>query len=303
MKYPIPKEEYITSGTVACQGCGCVLALRYVLKALGPDTAMCVPACCWSVIDGPFPYSATKVPLFHTAFETAASAASGLRNGFAVRGNDHTTVLAWAGDGGTADIGIQALSGAVERDEDIIYICYDNEAYMNTGIQRSGSTPWGAWTTTTPVRHFKKEEKKDIVEIMAAHGIRYTATAAISHPKDLLAKVEKAKGIRGAKYLQIFASCIPGWKMKSEYSIKAVRLGVQTGLVPLYEIEGGVYKINYKPKQFKPIEDYLKLQGRFRHLTPEQIKHIEKMRDLRWKKLEAKVKMTEALAEEMAELS
>jgi pyruvate/2-oxoacid:ferredoxin oxidoreductase beta subunit len=295
MKYSIPTEELVTSGTVACQGCGAVLAMRYALKALGPDTVLSIPACCWSVIDGPFPYSSTLVPLFHTAFETAAAAASGIRNGFSIRGNDHTTVMAWAGDGGTVDIGIQALSGAVERDEDIIYVCYDNEAYMNTGIQRSGSTPWGAWTTTTPVRHFKKEEKKDMVEIMVAHGIRYTATACVSHAEDFVKKMKKAKQIRGTKYLQVFASCPPGWKMKSEDSIKAMRLGVQTGIVALYEVENGVYKINYRPKEFKPVEEYLKLQGRFRHLKPEDVEHVTRWRDRRWKLLDAKVAMTREL--------
>ncbi len=298
MKYSIPQEERVTSGTVACQGCGAVLAMRYALKALGDDTILTLPACCWSVIDGPFPYTATKVPLFHTAFETAAITASGIRNGLSIRGNDHTNVVAWAGDGGTADIGLQALSGAVERDEDILYICYDNEAYMNTGIQRSGSTPYGAWTTTTPVRHFKKEEKKNVMEIMVAHGIRYAATASISHPEDFIKKVNKAKEIRGAKYIQIFASCPPGWKMQADFSVQAARLVVQTGIWQLYEVVDGVYKVNYKPKTFKPLEDYLGLQGRFKHLKPEHIDHIRKQRDYRWKLLEAKVKMTEELAAE-----
>jgi len=189
MTITLPREELMSSGHLACQGCGATLAMRYALKAVGQKTILCIPACCWSVIDGPFPHSSLDVPIYHCAFETAASSASGVRAGLDMVGDKETTVMAWAGDGGTFDIGIQALSGAAERNEDFIYACYDNEAYMNTGIQRSSATPLGAWTTTTPVKHYKKERKKDIIGIMAAHSIPYIATASIAYPEDMVKKI------------------------------------------------------------------------------------------------------------------
>src|SRR3972149_5485271 len=184
-------RELMYSGHLACAGCGATVAMRYALKALGEETVIVLPACCWSIIGGPFPYAAVKVPLIHTAFETGASTASGVKAGLEMRGDMETTVAAWAGDGGTFDIGIQALSGAAERNDDIIYFCYDNEAYMNTGIQRSSATPWGAWTTTTPGADFKRERKKNLLAIMAAHRIPYLATATVAYPLDLIEKVRK----------------------------------------------------------------------------------------------------------------
>src|SRR5512136_2550717 len=188
--------ELMYSGHLACAGCGATIAMRYALKALGDDTVIVLPACCWSIIGGPFPYAAVKVPMIHTAFETGASTASGVKAGLDMRGEPDTTVAAWAGDGGTFDIGLQALSGAAERNEDIIYVCYDNEAYMNTGIQRSSATPWGAWTTTTPVKTPKSHPKKDMIGILAAHHIPYAATSTVAHPVDLIEKVRKAKATR-----------------------------------------------------------------------------------------------------------
>ncbi len=173
MKLTIPEKEIMQPGHLACQGCGGSLAMRYALKVYGKDTVLSIPACCWAVIDGPFPYTACGVPIYHTAFETAAIVASGIKSGLRVNRNKSTNVIAWAGDGGTFDIGIQAISGAAERNDDITYIVYDNEAYMNTGIQRSSATPHGAWTTTTPVKHYKKGPKKNMMEIMAAHRIPY----------------------------------------------------------------------------------------------------------------------------------
>jgi len=206
VKYTLPTDEVMNPGHLACQGCGATLAMRYALKALGRDTIVVIPACCWSIIDGPFPYSSLGVPLFHTAFETAGSTASGVVAGLQIK-NKTTQVLAWAGDGGTADIGLQALSGAAERGEDFIYVCYDNEAYMNTGTQRSSSTPYGAWTSTTPVNKFKTRPKKNMIEIMAAHSMPYVATANTSYPEDFVAKLQKAKSMRGPKYIQILAPC------------------------------------------------------------------------------------------------
>jgi pyruvate ferredoxin oxidoreductase beta subunit/2-oxoisovalerate ferredoxin oxidoreductase beta subunit len=286
MKLSLPTEELMGSGHLACQGCAATLAMRYVLKALGQKTALCIPACCWSVIDGPFPHSSLDVPIFHCAFETAASSASGLKAGLEMVGDTETTVVAWAGDGGTFDIGIQALSGAAERNEDIIYICYDNEAYMNTGIQRSSATPYGAWTTTTPVKHFKNRPKKDIDAIMAAHRIPYQATANTSYPEDLFKKAKKAKETKGTRFLHIYAPCPTGWKSRPEDTVKLGRMVVQNCIFPLYEVEKGEkYTLNIKPREKKPVDDYFRLQGRFRHLKDEDLKHIQAEVDHNWDRL------------------
>lgn len=276
MKLTLPEEELMSPGHLACQGCGATMAMRYVLKALGPKTIVCIPACCWAVIDGPFPHSSLSVPIFHCAFETAASTAAGVKAGLEITGDTETAVLAWAGDGGTFDIGLQALSGAAERNDDIIYVCYDNEAYMNTGIQRSSATPYGAWTTTTPVKHFKNRPKKDIDAIMAAHRIPYLATASVAFPEDLFKKAKKAREIKGTRFLHIYAPCPSGWKSRPEDTVKLARLAVQTGIFPLYEIEDGERTtINIKVKERKPINEYLRLQGRFRHLKDQDITDMQ----------------------------
>ncbi len=286
----IPQRELMLPGHLACQGCGAALAMRLALKALGENTIVVIPACCWTIIAGAFPYSALKVPIFHTAFETAASAASGIRAGLEMTGQEEVTVLAWAGDGGTFDIGLQALSGAAERNDDIIYVCYDNEAYMNTGIQRSSATPLKAWTTTTPEKHPKDEPKKDMMGIMAAHRIPYAATASPAYPEDLVRKMQKAKSIRGTKFIHIISPCPPGWKYPSEWTVKLARLAVETKVFPLYEVEEGQrYRINVEPKGL-PVEEYLKLQGRFRHLTPEDIKLIQETVDAEWERLVARAR-------------
>lgn len=286
MTLSLPEEELMNSGHLACQGCGATLAMRYVLKALGQKVVFCIPACCWSVIDGAFPYSCLDVPIFHCAFETAAVSASGVKAGLEMVGDTETTVVAWAGDGGTFDIGIQALSGVAERNDDILYVCYDNEAYMNTGIQRSSATPHGAWTTTTPVKHFKERPKKDIDAIMAAHRIPYIATASIGYPEDLFRKTKKAKEIEGTRFLHIYAPCPTGWKSRPEDTIKLARMVVQNATFPIYEIEWGEkYTLNIKLKEKKPISDYLKIQGRFRHLTEKEIALIQKEVDRKWERL------------------
>ncbi len=286
MKLSLPREELMSPGHLACQGCGATMAMRYVLKALGQKTVVCIPACCWAVIDGPFPHSSLGIPIFHCAFETAASTASGVKAGLEMTGDSETTVLAWAGDGGTFDIGLQSLSGAAERNDDIIYVCYDNEAYMNTGIQRSSATPYGAWTTTTPVKHFKTRPKKDIVGILAAHRIPYIATASVAYPEDLLKKAAKAKSIRGTKFLHIYAPCPSGWKSRPEDTVKLARLAVQTAIFPLYEIEDGEkLTINIKLKDKKPIDDYVRFQGRFRHLNADDIALMQAEVDRKWEKL------------------
>jgi len=295
-KLTLPREEYMSSGHLACQGCGGALAMRLALKALGKDTILTIPACCWSVIDGPFPYSAVGVPLFHAPFETAASTSAGVAAAMKMLGREDVNVVAWAGDGGTFDIGIQAISGAAERGDNILYIVYDNEAYMNTGIQRSSATPYKAWTTTTPYKFPKARQKKDIIGILAAHKIPYAATATVAYPEDLIKKVNKAKALRGFKFVHILAPCPPGWKTPPEITVKLARLAVQTGVFPLYEVENGEkYKINIKPKKLKPVLEYLKLQGRFRHLTQNDVNEIQKTVDKNWKLLQARVEFSKQI--------
>jgi 2-oxoisovalerate ferredoxin oxidoreductase beta subunit len=285
IRLTIPDEEIMSPGHLACQGCGAALALRYALKALGRKTILSIPACCWAVIDGPFPYSAAGVPVYHCAFETAASTASGISHALSRLGKDDVTTLAWAGDGGTFDIGLQALSGAAERGDNFIYIVYDNEAYMNTGIQRSSATPHGAWTTTTPTQHYKKGPKKNIMEIMVAHSIPYAATANIAYPEDFIKKVQKAKAVRGAKFIHLYAPCPTGWKYPPDVTIKIARLATETNVFPLYEVENGVYAINRKIANPKPVDEYLKMQGRFHHLTEDEVRFFQESVNKNWERL------------------
>ncbi len=278
-------QELMYSGHTGCPGCGATIAMRFLLKALGDKTIIVMPASCWSVIAGPYPQCTVKVPLIHSAFETGGAVASGVRAALDLKGDKETTVVTWAGDGGTFDIGFQALSGAVERNEDFIYVCYDNEAYMNTGIQRSSSTPYGAWTTTTPGADWKKLRKKNIVEALVAHRIPYAATANIAFPEDLVRKARKAKSVKGSRFIHIYASCPTGWRIPSEMSIKIARMAVQTNIFPLYEVEDGVrYTINYKPKEYL-VREYFKLQGRFRHLTDKDLDDIQDMVNEDWELL------------------
>jgi pyruvate/2-oxoacid:ferredoxin oxidoreductase beta subunit len=285
MQLDTKDNEYMYSGHVGCPGCGAAIAMRFTLKALGGKTIVVLPACCWSIIAGPYPQSTLKVPVIHSAFETGGAVASGVRAALDMKGDSETTVVTWAGDGGTFDIGFQALSGAVERNEDFIYVCYDNEAYMNTGVQRSSSTPYGAWTTTTPGQDWKKMRKKNIVEALVAHRIPYAATANIAFPEDLVRKVQKAKGLKGSRFIHIYASCPTGWRIPSEMSVKIARMAVQTNIFPLYEVEDGIkYTINYKPKEYL-VREYFKLQGRFRYLTDKDLDQIQEMVNEDWELL------------------
>ena len=289
IKDRIPREELLYSGHLACPGCGAPIAMRLVLKALGEKTMVALPACCWSIIAGPWPQSSLRVPLFHTAFETGAAVASGIKAALEMRGDLETTVIAWAGDGGTFDIGLQALSGAAERNEDIIYFCYDNEAYMNTGVQHSSATPWGAWTTTTPSGHSEMRPKKDMLAIMAAHRIPYAATASVAYPDDLVEKVRKAKGIKGMRFIHILSPCPPGWKTADEESIALARLAVRNRVFPLMEVEnGGRWRFTVDHPG-EPVEPYIRRQGRFRHLGDAEIAEIQKAVDERWESLERRV--------------
>jgi len=259
--------------------------MRLALKALGDQTLVVIPACCWSVIAGPFPYTSLRVPVIHTAFETAGAVSSGIRAALDVTGRKGLNVLSWAGDGGTFDIGLQSLSGAVERNEDVIFVCYDNEGYMNTGIQRSSATPQYAWTTTTPESHPKETPKKNIIEIMAAHKIPYAATTSVAFPDDLTGKFRKAAGIRGARFIHILSPCPPGWRIPSETAVRVTRLATHTKVFPIYEIEDGDhYRINIEPEGL-PVSDYIKFQGRFSHLDDDRIARIQERVDFEWERL------------------
>ena len=284
----LPQEEYLLKGHAACAGCGPAISLRLLFKALGNKVFLIVPACCTTVIQGQYPYTSFSVPLQNILFESTAASASGIVAALRQRNLKDITVVGWAGDGGTVDIGIQALSGAAERETDFIYICYDNEAYGNTGMQRSGATPYGAWTTTTPSG--KKERKKNMPLIMAAHRIPYVATACPSYPIDFVNKLRKAKEIRGTKYIHILAPCPTGWRYDTSKTVELGRLAVQTGLWALYEIEYGTFKLNPPSDRLvdkakrKPIEEYFALQGRFRDLAKKDIESIQKWVDEDWKK-------------------
>jgi pyruvate/2-oxoacid:ferredoxin oxidoreductase beta subunit len=281
----VADQDYFKPGHLGCPGCGAAIAMKFALKALGEKTIMVIAASCASIIAGPYPQSAVKVPVLHTAFATGGAAASGVRAALAMKGDTETTVVSWAGDGGTFDIGFQSLSGAVERNEDCIFVCYDNEAYMNTGVQRSSSTPFGVRTTTTPGQDWKKTRKKNIMETMAAHRIPYAATASIAFPEDLIAKFEKAREKKGgSRFIHIFASCATGWGAPSDMSVKIARLAVQTNIFPLYEIEDGTrYTLNYKGDS--RVEDYLQTQGRFKHLSKKDISRIQDMVTEDWNHL------------------
>ena len=268
----IPKEEYLFKCTSACAGCSSSLVLRYILKASGPDTVLVMPACCTSVIQGIYPNTAMNVPVYNVAFAAAAACASGMSAAYRA-GGKKTNVIVYAGDGGTVDIGIQALSGAFERGTDFLYICYDNEAYGNTGMQRSGATPTGARTTTTPGG--KPDTKKDIDLIVEAHDPPYMATACSAYPQDLFKKVTKALSIRGPKFIHILAPCPPGWRYPTEQTIEMGKLAVKTGMWILYEREYGKVTINGPSKAAMikphPVEEYLKPQGRFKGISPEAV--------------------------------
>ncbi len=284
----LPEEDLFLSGHTACPGCGGAMVVREAMKILGPRTIVYMPASCLFIFTDMYPLNAFRVPTLQVLFETSAIAAAGIKRALKRQGKDDVTVVAFAGDGGTADIGMQALSGAAERNEDILYICYDNEAYMNTGIQRSGTTPFGAWTTTTPLGpeaegHGKNEFKKDVPRIMMAHDAPYVATASLGFPTDFIRKMEKAKAKKGFRYLHVLAPCPVGWRTESDKTVDLAKLAVETGLFALTEYEDGVFRITREPR-FTPIREYLKLQGRFKHLTDDQIASIDRWIKEKWER-------------------
>jgi pyruvate ferredoxin oxidoreductase beta subunit len=291
-----PGFEYVTSGHRACMGCAEVLALRLAMKALGKDTIMAMATGCMEIISTPLPLTCWAFPWIHVAFENTAAVAAGIEAALKVlmkKGKMEErkiNVVAVAGDGGTADIGLQALSGALERGHRIIFLCLDNEAYMNTGIQRSSATPFGAMTTTSPPgkRSIGQSTwKKDMPRIVAAHKIPYVATACPSYPFDFLSKIKKAKSVDGPSYIHILAVCPTGWRIPPDMAIEYGRLAVKTCIFPLYEVEEGRYRITHEPKEILPVKEYLKGQGRFRHLQEETISKIQQRVTKEWEELKS----------------
>ncbi|MFW5931211.1 MAG: thiamine pyrophosphate-dependent enzyme [Desulfosalsimonas sp.] len=281
----LPEEELVYPGNRACAGCGLSIIYRIGLKALGRETILVVPPSCLTVLQGLYPIASTQLPCVNVTFASTAAAATGVLAAMRAR-KKNTQVAAWAGDGGTSDIGIQALSGACERGEDFIFICYDNEAYMNTGIQRSGTTPRHVVTTTTPVSG-KHQKNKDVPAIIAAHGIDYVATASAAYPLDFYDKVCKAKTIAGPKYIHVHTPCPAGWGFSARYTVKTGRLAVETGLFDLYEKEKGEFRLTGPSqkllgKKRKPVAEYFEGQARFRGLSPEQTREIQEDVDKKW---------------------
>ncbi len=287
------KEEYLLRGNSACAGCTSELALRWALKALGPKTVVVAPASCTNVYIGLWPGAAPSVPFINMAFAAGAAAASGIVAGYEALGKNDITVMTWAGDGGTVDIGIQALSGAIERGTNFIYTCYDNEIYANTGTQRSGSTPFAAITTTTPFG--KKENKKDIAKIIAAHDLPYAGVVNGADPQDVFATFKKIKDIKGPRFVHILSPCPPGWRYDSEDTIEIGRLAIKSGAWIMWEQEDGVFKVKKNSQRFLeksnriPVREYLKRQGRFKLATDEDIQKIQKWVDDNWEHVKKRI--------------
>jgi pyruvate ferredoxin oxidoreductase beta subunit len=280
----VTKRENFAPGHRACIGCGEALAVRLACKALGQRVIVVTATGCIEIISSQLPYTSWRVPWIHTLFENTAAVASGIESGLKILmkkgriAQEEITVVAMAGDGGTSDIGIQALSGALERGHNFLYLCFDNEAYMNTGIQRSSATPFGASTTTSPAGKVSIGQvtwKKNMPAIAAAHNIPYVATACPSYPIDLMAKVEKGAKTPGPAYVHILSVCPTGWRCATDLTVRIGRLAVETGIFPLYEVENGKYKLNFDFPKLRPVTDYMKLQGRFRHLSEDIIDKIQ----------------------------
>lgn len=281
----LPKKKYVMPGNSACAGCGMMIGLKVLGMALGEEAVLSIPASCASVVQGLGPKSGINMPILNVPFASAASVATGISEAFKQLGINGKAVV-WAGDGGTADIGFAAVSAAAERNSDVLYIMYDNEAYMNTGIQRSSETPRGAWTTTTPTG--KREGKKDVALILLAHGVPYVATASIAYPQDFYNKIKKASERRGFRFIHLFAPCPPGWHFDPSLTVEVARKAVETGAFILWEYDNGEFRLNppssalIDKKRRKPLIEYLKLQGRFAHLTEEQIRQMEEEIDRKW---------------------
>jgi len=288
VKKPEIVESLLAPGHKACAGCGEALAARIVMDAAGPNTIVTCATGCLEVFSTLYPQSAWKMPWIHSLFENSAAVAAGIEVALRALGRENEAkVIAQGGDGATADIGIGCLSGMLERGHNILYVCYDNEAYMNTGVQRSGLTPFEASTTTSPsgeVSWGNMTDKKPMTEIVAAHRIPYVATATVAYFKDLENKVKKALNIKGPKYIQIHCPCPLGWAFDPALTIKVAKLAVQTGLIPIFEMENGKITSKRRIARKQPVEEYLKLQARFRHLFrkeggKEELKRIQEIAD------------------------
>ena len=298
----VTREENFAPGHRACIGCGEALAVRLACKALGQNVIIANATGCMEIVSSQLPYTSWRVPWIHTLFENTAAVASGIEAGLKVmtrkgrRPAQDVKVVAMAGDGGTSDIGVQALSGALERGHNFLYICFDNEAYMNTGIQRSSATPYGASTTTSPAGKVSIGQvtwKKNMPAIAAAHDIPYVATACPSYPFDLMAKVKKAADTAGPAYVHILSVCPTGWRCPPDLSVRIGRLAIETGIFPLYEVENGQYRLSFDLPKLRPVTDYMKLQGRFRHLSPDDINKIQTRVSAEYETLREKAVKTE----------
>ena len=285
----LTETEYLLPGNRTCPGCALALAYRHILKALEGQVIVTVPASCLTVLHGMYPVTSVNVPCVNTPFASTGASATGLVAGLRAIGKKGLTVLAFAGDGGTYDIGIQALSGAAERQVDFLYICYDNEGYMNTGNQRSSSTPLGTISGTTPILG-KQQHQKDMTAIMEAHGIPYVATANAAYPLDLYEKVRKAKVVEGTRFIHVFTPCPPGWRFPFSDTIGIGELAVETGLVVLCEVEDGVFRLTSASRtiaqkgNLKPAREYFIKQGRFKNLTEGQITELQDLVNARWRR-------------------
>ncbi|GAB2594022.1 pyruvate synthase subunit PorB [Ramlibacter solisilvae] len=270
----------LCSGHAACPGCMEALSARHVLARMGPDTIAVIPPSCMAIIAGPQPYSSLKIPVYQPTLEASAAAASGIRRALNATGRGQTQVLVLAGDGGTYDIGLQALSSAAERNEDMLYVCLDNEGYMNTGAQKSSSTPLYARTSSTPAG--KLSRKKNLTAIIAAHGVPYTATASVGFMPDMLRKIDKAKAMRGFRLLTLLVPCVDGWGLPDDGGLRAARYAVECGAFPLYEVEHGTrYTVNHRERT-RPVAEYLAVQKRYRGMSADETARLQAEVDAGW---------------------
>ncbi|MBI2970040.1 MAG: pyruvate synthase subunit beta [Gammaproteobacteria bacterium] len=282
----IKDQQLLCPGHAACPGCMEALAVRHILNTVGPDTIAVVPPSCIAVICGAQPFNSMRIPVYQTTLESSAAAASGIRRALNMRWRRNTQVIVMAGDGGTYDIGLQCLSSAAERNEDMIYFCLDNEGYMNTGAQKSSSTPLFAATPSTPAG--KTSRKKNLTEIMAAHEIPYAASATPGFLQDLVYKIEKARAMKGLRVITVLVPCVEGWGVPENYGVHTARLAVETGMFPLYEVEGGCkYTLNHNAKE-RPVSDYISLQSRYARLGDEEIRELQASVDAFWLQLQEK---------------
>ena len=292
------REDQLAPGHRLCAGCGESIIVRQILTAIDEPVVIATATGCLEVATTIYPYTAWRVPWIHNAFENAASTISGVESAYRAlvkRGrieDENVKFLAFAGDGGTYDIGLQALSGAFERGHQFMYVCLDNGAYMNTGIQRSSATPYGAHTTTSPAGKVipgKQQFRKDLTAIAAAHNIPYVAQASPHRWKDLMQKTRKGVAAHGPAFLNVLSSCNRGWRHATDETLEVTRLAVETYYWPLFEVEDGQWKLNYKPREKLPVEEWLKTQGRFRHLFQPENRHvIDELQaevDRRWERL------------------